>query len=114
MKPAANRVMLNHMKKHAVQSFVAFESPVGHPAWPTILRVAQVTNAPIATKRWARSPNSMPLKRTFAHSRRATRLNRSKPLVEAMRLWFEEQPPIVAGRSTIAEAIRYALSRWTP
>ena len=42
--------MLNHMKKHAVQSFVAFKSPVGHPAWPTILRVAQATNAPIATE----------------------------------------------------------------
>jgi transposase len=105
--------MLNHMKKHAVQSFVAFESPVGHPAWP-ILRVAQATNAPIATKRWARSPNSMPLKPTFADSRFATRLNRSRPFVEAMRLVFEEQPPLVAGRSTIAEAIRYALSRWTP
>src|SRR4051812_32790587 len=70
--------MLNHMKKHAVQSFVAFESPVGHPAWP-ILRVAQATNAPIATKRWARSPNSMLLKPTFADTRFATRLNRSKP-----------------------------------
>ena len=29
-----------------------------------------------------------------------------------MRLWFEEQLPLVPGRSTIAEAIRYALSRW--
>jgi hypothetical protein len=56
----------------------------------------------------------MLLKPMFADSRLATRLNRSKPLVEAMRLVLQEQPPRVAGRSTIAEAIRYALSRWTP
>jgi transposase len=36
----------------------------------------------------------------------------SKPTVDAMRLWFEAQLPLLSGRSTLAEAIRYALSRW--
>jgi excisionase family DNA binding protein len=44
--------------------------------------------------------------------RLAARHNRSKPVVDAIRLWFEAQLPIVPGRSTLAEAIRYALSRW--
>src|SRR5438552_6792381 len=29
-----------------------------------------------------------------------------------MRLWFEAQLPLVPGRSALAEAMRYALSRW--
>jgi transposase len=33
-------------------------------------------------------------------------------IVEAMRLWFEAQLLLVPGRSTLAETIRYALSRW--
>jgi transposase len=47
----------------------------------------------------------MLLKPTFADSRLATRLNRSKPLVEAMRLWFEEQPPLAVGRSTTSDPL---------
>src|ERR1700759_1390141 len=50
--------------------------------------------------------------RSIAAHRLAARHNRSKPNVEAMRLWFEAQLPLVPGRSTLAEAIRYALSRW--
>jgi transposase len=44
--------------------------------------------------------------------RLAARHNRSRTIVDAMRLWFEAQLPLVPGRSTLAEAIRYALSRW--
>src|SRR5205085_10438902 len=40
------------------------------------------------------------------------RHNRSKTIVDAMWLWFEARLPLVAGRRTLAEAIRYALSRW--
>jgi hypothetical protein len=32
--------------------------------------------------------------------------------VQALHAWLEAQLPRVAGRSTLAEAIRYALSRW--
>jgi transposase len=44
--------------------------------------------------------------------RLAARRNRSKLVVDAMRLWFEAQLPLAPGHSTLAEAIRYALSRW--
>jgi hypothetical protein len=47
-----------------------------------------------------------------ADERRQTRQRRSKPLVDALRLWLEAQLAAVSGKSTIAVAIRYALSRW--
>lgn len=47
-----------------------------------------------------------------ADERRQARQQRSKPLVDALRLWLEAQHAAVSGKSTIAAAIRYALSRW--
>lgn len=47
-----------------------------------------------------------------ADERRQARQRRSKLLVDALRLWLEAQLAAVAGKSTIATAIRYALSRW--
>jgi transposase len=44
--------------------------------------------------------------------RRQVRQRRTKPLIEALRLWLEAKLASVSGKSTIAEAIRYALSRW--
>lgn len=78
--------------------------------------VAQATNAPIATEALRRIAELYAVEaevrgQSPAH-RLAARHNRSKPIVDAMRLWFEAQLPLVPGRSTLAEAIRYALSRW--
>ena len=36
----------------------------------------------------------------------------SKPIVQALHSWLGAQLLLVSGRSTLAEAIRYALSRW--
>jgi transposase len=47
-----------------------------------------------------------------ADERRQARQRRSKSLVDALRLWLEAQLAAVSGKSTIAGAIRYALSRW--
>jgi transposase len=47
-----------------------------------------------------------------ADDRRQARQRRTKPLVEALRLWLEAKLAVVSGKSTIAGAIRYALSRW--
>ncbi|WP_136621993.1 MULTISPECIES: IS66 family transposase [Mesorhizobium] len=44
--------------------------------------------------------------------RLAARRQRSKPVVVAFHAWLEAQLPHIPGRSTLAEAIRYALSRW--
>jgi transposase len=45
--------------------------------------------------------------------RLAARRSRTKRIVDALRTWLEAQLPRVPGRSTLAEAIRYALTRWT-
>src|SRR3712207_5330387 len=47
-----------------------------------------------------------------AGERRAARQERSKPLVEALQAWLTVQLGRVSGRSTLAEAIRYALRHW--
>jgi len=45
--------------------------------------------------------------------RQRVRTEHSRPLVEAMRLWLDLQLTRLPGRSKLAEAIRYALARWT-
>ncbi len=44
---------------------------------------------------------------------RAVRVERSKPLLEALRAWLDLQLSRLPGRSRLAEAIRYAFGRWT-
>ncbi len=45
--------------------------------------------------------------------RHAARVERSKPLLEALRAWLDLQLSRLPSRSKLAEAIRYALGRWT-
>jgi transposase len=47
-----------------------------------------------------------------AEERQRVRFSRSKPLVDAFKSWLETQLATVSGKSTIAEAIRYMLTRW--
>src|SRR5688500_227794 len=47
-----------------------------------------------------------------AEERRRVRQERSKPIVEALHAWLPIQLERVSGRSTLAEAIRYALRHW--
>ena len=47
-----------------------------------------------------------------AEVRCAARQERSKPIVEALHAWLTIQLGRVSGRSTLAEAIRYALRHW--
>ncbi len=44
--------------------------------------------------------------------RRAIRQASSRPLVEALHKWLEAQLPRLSARGKLAEAIRYALTRW--
>ncbi|TIR52764.1 MAG: IS66 family transposase [Mesorhizobium sp.] len=44
--------------------------------------------------------------------RLATRRRRSRPIVQQLRLWLDTQLPLVPERSTLADAIRYAIVRW--
>ena len=45
---------------------------------------------------------------TPAENRRSVRQQRSRPLVEAMHTWLTEQLERISGRSTLAQAMRYA------
>jgi transposase len=47
-----------------------------------------------------------------AEERRTVRQQRSKPVVETLHAWLTVQLGRVSGRSTLAEAIRYALRHW--
>lgn len=47
-----------------------------------------------------------------AEARRRERQARSAPLVAELKVWLEKQLAAVSRKSTLAEAIRYALSRW--
>ena len=49
---------------------------------------------------------------TSAEARRAARQEKTRPLVEALKSWLEKTLTQLAGGSTIAQAIRYGLSRW--
>jgi transposase len=45
--------------------------------------------------------------------RRAVRQQRSRPLIEALQPWLREKLSLISQKTKLAEAIRYALSRWT-
>ena len=47
-----------------------------------------------------------------AEERRAVRQDRSRPLVEAFEPWLREKLALISQKSKLADAIRYALSRW--
>ena len=74
------------------------------------------TPAPIATEALVRIAAlyavEADIRGRSADERRQARQRRSKPLVDDLHLWLEAQLAAVSGKSTIAEAIRYALSRW--
>jgi transposase len=78
--------------------------------------VAEATGSPVAAEALRRIGELYVVEarvrgQSSAH-RLAERRSFSKPIVQALHAWLEAQLPRVAGRSTLAEAIRYALSRW--
>ncbi len=48
-----------------------------------------------------------------SEERQRVRAQQSRPLVEALKLWLELKLAHLPGRSRLAEAIRYALNRWS-
>ena len=78
--------------------------------------VAEATGSPVAAEALRRIGELYVIEvrvrgKSSAH-RLAERRSFSRPIVQALHAWLEAQLPRVAGRSTPAEAIRYALSRW--
>jgi hypothetical protein len=78
--------------------------------------IAKGGSAPIASEALERIAALYAIENTIrgssADERRAVRLEKSKPLVLALKLFFDEQIVRVSGKSVIAEAIRYGLNHW--
>jgi transposase len=72
--------------------------------------------APIAAEALARIGALYAIERDIrgssASARRDARQTRARPMLEALKPWLEAKLAAVSGKSTIAEAIRYTLSRW--
>jgi transposase len=79
--------------------------------------VAQAEDTPLAHEALARIAGLYAVEAEVrGHSpahRLAARRDSSKPLVDALKAWMEAQLPLLPGRGKLAEAMRYALSRWT-
>jgi len=79
--------------------------------------IAQGGDAPIASEALARIAAlyaiEAEIRGASADTRRTVRQQRSKPIVDSLQSWLDTQLALVSRKSTIAEAIRYALTRWT-
>ncbi len=74
------------------------------------------TGSPMATEAVQRIGRLYEIEREIRgqppDQRRRFRQDRSRPIVEAMQGWLQEQLRCLPGRARLAEAIRYALNRW--
>jgi transposase len=78
--------------------------------------LAQSGPAPIATEALARIAALYRIEGEIhggsAEDRRAARQDRAKPLTDALEPWLREKLSLISQKTKLAEAIRYALSRW--
>jgi len=78
--------------------------------------VQEATGSPIAAEALRRIAEiyavETQIRGQSADARKAVRGAQTRPLVEALKAWLEVQLLRIPGRSKLAEAIRYALSRW--
>jgi transposase len=78
--------------------------------------VHQATGSPVAAEALRRIAELYAIEATIrgqaAQARQATRRIKSLPLVEAMKVWLEVELNRVPPRGGVADAIRYALTRW--
>lgn len=78
--------------------------------------VHEATGSPIAAEALRRIAELYAIETAIrgrtADERRAVRQAQSRPLVETMKPWLEKELSRISGRGALAEAIRYALTRW--
>jgi transposase len=78
--------------------------------------LAKGGNAPIASEALERIAALYAIEKTIrgasAGERRRVRQDKSKPLVVALKTWFEQQLARVSAKASIAEEIRYGLNHW--
>jgi transposase len=79
--------------------------------------IAAAGPAPIAAEALARIAElyavEAEIRGRSADARRAARQEKTRPLVASLKTWMEVQLATVSQKSPIAEAIRYALTRWS-
>jgi transposase len=77
----------------------------------------EATGSPIAAEALRRIGELYAIEKSIrecsSEERRTVRNTQSRPLVEAMKPWLEMELGRIPGRGGLAEAIRYALTRWT-
>jgi hypothetical protein len=86
-----------HVRRKFYDIHVATQSPLADEALRRIAELYEIEAS---------------IRATPADNRRSVRQMHSRPLVEAMRTWLTEQLGRISGRSTLAQAIRYALNHW--
>jgi hypothetical protein len=78
--------------------------------------IAQGGDAPIASEALARIASLYAIEAEVRGSnpevRRTARQQRAKPIVDALQAWLDAQHALVSRKSTLGEAIRYALKHW--
>ncbi len=87
----------SHLRRRFVKVFQATRSPIAEQALASIGSLYAIEKE---------------LRGAAADLRHAARLERSAPVVEALRPWLEAQLSRVSKGSKLAEAIRYALGHW--
>jgi transposase len=74
------------------------------------------TKSPLAADALARIASlyaiEAEIRGTSAEHRRAVRTARSRPIVEALHVWLQQQVPRLPGSSDLTKAMRYALRHW--
>lgn len=74
------------------------------------------TKSPLAADALARIASlyaiEAEIRGTSAENRRAVREVRSRPIVEALHVWLQQQVPRLPGSSDLTKAMRYALRHW--
>ena len=80
------------------------------------VEIERTSPAPAAKEAWSASASSTPssavLRGRTAEERRQGRQAHAKPLVTALKTWFEERLKTLSAKSPTAEAIRYGLNHW--
>ena len=78
--------------------------------------VQQATASPVAAEALRRIAELYAIESAIrghaADARQSVRQSRSRPLVTAMKVWLERQFAQIPPRGSLADAIRYTLSRW--
>jgi transposase len=98
---AGGKVVLAACWAHARRKFYGFHQATGSPIAAEALR--RITELYAVENRIRGQP---------AEARQRAREAESRPLIDAMKPWLEDQLHRVPPRGGLAEAIRYALARW--